>query len=95
MSRVAVRRRRLRSARPETLSPILPPREPPHPDLYYTEMETAAYLRLRSAKTLTIWRCRGEHPELKFEKPYGRILYRGSAILDFLSGAAKPRKSAK
>ena len=64
-------------------------------DAFYNESETAHFLRLETPKTLTIWRCRGSHPELKFTKPYGRVLYKGSDIIAFLSGAAKPPESPK
>ncbi len=97
MSRASADRpvgRRLRSA---SKAPNLPPLDlkPPDPDVFYNEQETASFIRLTSPKTLTIWRCRGQHPELKFSKPYGRVLYKGSSIISFLEGTAKEPETPK
>ncbi len=72
-----------------------PELQPINPDVFYNEAETAHFLRLKNPKTLTVWRSRGEHPELRSEKPYGRVLYRGAAILDFLSGTAAAPETSK
>lgn len=60
------------------------------PGVWYTEKEAAYFLRLRSPKTLTIWRCKGRHAELVWSKKTGRILYLGADILKFLQGTASP-----
>jgi hypothetical protein len=66
-----------------------------NPDVFYNESETAYFARMRTPKTLTVWRARGEHPELKFTKAYGRVLYKGSDIIAFLDGTAKAPETAK
>jgi hypothetical protein len=97
------RRRRLRSA-PSTPAKPKPPAsrsvplpEPKQivPDVWYNEAETAPLIRLKNPKTLTVWRCRGEHPELRYKKPYGRVLYKGSDIIAFLEGTAVAPETPK
>jgi hypothetical protein len=91
MTRAFAVRRRLRSAP----APSLPPPKPIHPDVFYTEAETAQFLRLRNPKTLTVSRSRGRHRELRFVKQFNRVLYEGRAILDFLKGTAKAPEAPK
>lgn len=86
MSRVsAVRRLRCAVSQPSVPPPDL---GTINPAAYYTEAEVAFFLRLKSPKTLTIWRCRGTYPELRFIKKFGRVLYLGCAVLNFLNGTA-------
>jgi hypothetical protein len=93
MPRTRPVRRRLRSA--SSPAPSLPEPKAIVPDIWYSEEECAAFLRLRNKKTLCVWRSRGEHPELRHSKPFGKTLYRGSDIIAFLSGNATAPETSK
>jgi hypothetical protein len=83
MARARASRKRLRSApRNELFTPDLT--SGIQANLNYREREAAALLRL-SATTLRTWRARRLHPELKFKKLGGRVVYSGAALLSFLN----------
>jgi hypothetical protein len=61
------------------------PTSGPIPGVAYTEREAAVFLRLRNARTLSVWRCTGRAPGLRWRRVGSKVVYLGEHILEYLS----------